>query len=198
MSDEIGEQLIGRPAELGEDEESLEGFGFGARIGAFVGLSNEEREDFIGEVGEADQSANDRVELLQICVGEQSVDRGMAMRFGVGQHALDGQNGVFEAENIGEMHSIYGVQRMQQRLGGEAAERLDRSVAKEGLFALEIDRRVVHEAVICDVGEEIASLLLEGEERLQGLQRMHGLRGFLGLFGVGGLDGVEEFHRFAR
>ena len=103
-----------------------------------------------------------------------------------------------EAENIGEMHSIYGVQRMQQRLGGEAAERLDRSVAKEGLFALEIDRRVVHEAVIRDVGEEIASLLLEGEERLQGLQRMHGLRGFLGLFGVGGLDGVEEFHRFAR
>ena len=116
MSDEIGEQLIGGPAELGEHIERFEGFGFGASIGTFVGLSNEEGEDFVGEVGKADQSLNDRVELLEICVGEKPAHRRIALAFRIRQHALDGQNGVFEAENIREMHSIYGVQWMKQWL----------------------------------------------------------------------------------
>ena len=192
MGDEVREQLIAGPTALREHKQRLEGFGFGARVDAFVGLPDEESEDLIGEVGKADQSLNDGVKLLQIRVGEQSIDRRVALTLRVGQHALDGQNGVLEAQDIREVHAIYGVQRVQQRLGGEAAERLHRGVSKEGFFAL------VHEAILRDVGEEVAALLLEGEQRLQRLQRVRRLAGLLRLAGVrslqrsGGFGGRER------
>ena len=198
MGDEVREQLVAGPTALREHKQRLEGFGFGARVDAFVGLPDEESEDLIGEVGKADQSFNDGVKLLQIRVGEQPINRRVALTLRVGQHALDGQNGVLEAQDIREVHAIYGVQRVQQRLGGEAAERLHRGVSKEGFFALEVDRSVVHEAILRDVGEEVAALLLEGQQRLQRLQRVRRLAGLLRLAGVrslqrsGGFGGRER------